>query len=212
MAHDVFKIPNLISLGRLLFLIPIWYFISLPDENAKYWALAVICVAVASDFLDGYLARRLNQETELGLILDPLSDKILVGAVVILLIVYRDFPIWLAGTVIVRDLLILSGGLYIKKKTGLIPPSILTGKYCFTSLGILLMSYVLRFDYGINIFFYLTLFLMVASFILYTRELFRIVRSGKVVSFRDKPIFKIGRITGIVIISIFYFGHLFGLY
>lgn len=212
MAHDVFKIPNLISLGRLLFLIPIWYFVSLPEDNARYWALAVILVAVVSDFFDGFLARKLNQKTELGLILDPLSDKILAGVVVVLLIVYRDFPIWLAVAVIVRDLLILSGGLYIKKKTGLIPPSILTGKYCFASLGILLMGYVLRFEYGINMFFYLTLFFMAASLILYIRELFRIVQSGRVVPFRDKFVYKIGRISSIVIISIFYFGRLFGLY
>lgn len=212
MSGDLFKIPNLISLGRVLFLIPIWYCLALPNENARYWALAVIGVAVVSDFLDGYLARKLNQKTELGLILDPLSDKILAAGVVFLLIGYRDFPIWLAGTIILRDLLILSGGLLIKKKTGIIPPSILTGKYCFASVGILLMSYVLKFDYGIRMFFYISMFFMVASFILYIREMVRILRSGQVVRFQDKPLFKTARITSIVIIAIFYFGRLLGMY
>ena len=178
MANDIFKIPNLISLGRLFLLIPVAYLLAQPDPVYRFYTLIVLTVAAVSDFLDGYLARRLNQKTELGLLLDPLSDKILAGVLVILLIIYREFPIWLAAVILTRDLLILAGGLVIKSKIGRTPPSNLSGKYCFAAIAVLLISYVILYAVGIWLMTICTLVLIVVSLMMYIRSFMIVIVAG----------------------------------
>ena len=71
-------------------------------------ALVIYLVAVLSDYADGYLARRLNVITRLGQFLDPLADKLLVGAALVSLIVFRGFPIWAAVVIAVREVAIVA--------------------------------------------------------------------------------------------------------
>lgn len=201
MAHDLFKIPNLISLGRLVFVIPAGYFLARPEPSARVWALVFLTVAALSDFLDGFLARRLNQQTRLGLILDPLSDKILAAAVVVLLLVYRDFPVWLAAVIIGRDLLIMIGGLLCRSKIHDIPASNLTGKYCFTAIAILLISHVIEFEFGIALFTALTLIYIFLSLVIYGRSLYMVIKERPVPVFRDRPVYKDLRISFNVAVS-----------
>jgi CDP-diacylglycerol--glycerol-3-phosphate 3-phosphatidyltransferase len=167
MIRDITKIPNLVTLSRLLFLIPIAWFISRPAPIAKAYTLICITLAAITDFLDGFLARRLNQKTNLGLLLDPLADKIMAAVVAVLLIVYRDFPVWVAAVVIGRDLLIAAAGLFLTRRIGHVPASNLTGKYSFAALAVLLISYILVFPFGIDLFLPLTLVLLAASLINY---------------------------------------------
>lgn len=209
MPRDILKIPNLISLGRLLLLIPTAYFLSQPEPIYRLYALGTLTIAAISDYLDGYLARKLNQKTDLGLILDPLSDKIMAGVLVILLIIYRAFPIWLAAVILGRDLLILSGGLAIKSKTGHVPASNLSGKYCFASIAMLLISYVIEFDFGIKLTLITTLALIALSLVLYIREFAIIIDGRPTPVFSDSPIFRFARKTATSILSIIYLYHLF---
>ncbi|MCA1839064.1 MAG: CDP-diacylglycerol--glycerol-3-phosphate 3-phosphatidyltransferase [Actinomycetota bacterium] len=73
-------------------------------DAATWTASAIFAVAAASDLLDGYLARRLDCVTELGQWLDPLADKLLVGAALIGLVALRGLPIWVAIVIGVREL------------------------------------------------------------------------------------------------------------
>ncbi|MCP4566725.1 MAG: CDP-alcohol phosphatidyltransferase family protein [FCB group bacterium] len=187
MTGDIFKIPNLISIGRLIFLIPAGYFLSQPGVNDRFYALACLTVAAATDYLDGYLARKLNQQTRLGLLLDPLCDKIMAGVLALLLIVYRDFPVWLAAVIIGRDLLIMVGGLALKSKVEGIPPSNLSGKYAFASVAVLLISHVILFDFGIIVFTGLALFFLTLSLFMYGRSLIIVLRGGEIPRFADRP-------------------------
>ncbi|MGH2812252.1 MAG: CDP-diacylglycerol--glycerol-3-phosphate 3-phosphatidyltransferase, partial [Actinomycetota bacterium] len=66
-------------------------------------ALAVFAVAALTDSLDGYLARRYERVTRLGQFLDPLADKLLVGAALFVLVALRDFPLWAAAVIVVRE-------------------------------------------------------------------------------------------------------------
>ena len=77
MAHALFKIPNLISLGRLMFVVSTAWFLAQPEPVARLYALIFLTLAAVSDFFDGFMARRLNQHTRLGLILDPLTENLL---------------------------------------------------------------------------------------------------------------------------------------
>lgn len=71
---------------------------------ASWAAVAIFAVASLSDLFDGYLARRFNSVTPLGEVLDPLADKILVGAALVLLVWYRAFPLWAALVIAVREI------------------------------------------------------------------------------------------------------------
>lgn len=79
-----------------------------------------LCVAGASDWLDGYIARNSNQQSVLGSILDPLADKILVAAVAVPLAVQGIIPGWLVCLMLTRDLGLVAGSLIMR--SGLEPP------------------------------------------------------------------------------------------
>lgn len=75
---------------------------------AGWTALAIYVVATFSDYLDGYLARRLDVITPTGQFLDPLADKLLVGAALVGLIAFKDFPVWAALVIAVREVAIVT--------------------------------------------------------------------------------------------------------
>jgi CDP-diacylglycerol--glycerol-3-phosphate 3-phosphatidyltransferase len=101
-------------------------------------------IAVATDALDGYFARKLNQITELGKILDPIADKVAIGVIASILTVQGRFPIWLFSAIIVRDLLILTGGIYLKNKYHLVLQSNWMGKWTVVSIALCLLLAVLN--------------------------------------------------------------------
>jgi len=75
------------------------------------WALALFWLAGFSDGVDGYLAKRFNWHTRLGALLDPIADKLLVAGLFITLAYTGDIPVWLATTVILRDVVIVAGAM-----------------------------------------------------------------------------------------------------
>lgn len=103
-SHPVLTIPNVISLARLA-LIPLFLYVLLgKDEPAiAGWVLFVIA---STDWIDGYLARRLDQVSELGKLLDPLADRIAVAVAVIFGWVADVLADWFALLIIVREALV----------------------------------------------------------------------------------------------------------
>ncbi len=99
----VWTIPNLLSGARLLG-VPLFLWLVLGPE-ADGWALVVLMVSGATDYADGYLARKLNQTTVLGQILDPVADRLYILAVVVGLALRDVIPWWLAISLPLRDLL-----------------------------------------------------------------------------------------------------------
>jgi CDP-diacylglycerol---glycerol-3-phosphate 3-phosphatidyltransferase len=71
-----------------------------------YWATAVFCVAMTTDWFDGRLARRHGRTSPLGSLLDPIADKVLVLAVMVMLVGLRVVPAWMVATIVVREVLI----------------------------------------------------------------------------------------------------------
>lgn len=115
---EFFYLSNLLSLSRIILLIPFIYLVRLDSAIAYYLFILVSAIIIITDALDGYFARKLNQVTELGIVLDPIADKIAMGVGMIVLIIYRDFPIPLVIFLIYRDLMIvLIGWLAMKKSS-----------------------------------------------------------------------------------------------
>jgi CDP-diacylglycerol--glycerol-3-phosphate 3-phosphatidyltransferase len=92
-----------------------------PDDYFRAMAASVFILAAAMDGLDGFLARRFNQRSRLGAILDPLADKGLVVTAIVVLALSnpsKDFPIWFPIAVISRDTILVVGFLVLSKRIG----------------------------------------------------------------------------------------------
>lgn len=118
LSKNTFTIPNIISLIRIILITPFVVFFL----NQDYITAAILLViSGVSDFLDGIIARKFHQESELGKILDPLADKLTLIAVGICLIFIEPFVLPLMIIMVLKDLLMLIGGSIVIKQ-GVIPP------------------------------------------------------------------------------------------
>ena len=140
----VISIPNILSISRL-FLLPA--ILLLLQARQTIPALALMLVSWLSDALDGYLARRLNQVTTVGKILDHLVDKIWVGTILVMLVATRGLPVYIAAAVIGRDLLIVLGSLLIADRRRFIVSSNAIGKVTGCSFALLMLTYVVDNGY-----------------------------------------------------------------
>src|SRR2546423_4892615 len=118
---------NKITILRILlipfFVVEVLYYIKEGNELHRLLAIISFAVAAICDGVDGYIARRYNQRSELGAILDPLADKLLlVSGIVVLSFDQRPYlemiPLWLTGTIIGRDILLLIGLVVIQITVG----------------------------------------------------------------------------------------------
>jgi len=98
------SLPNIITIARIL-LVPltVWFLIS----EAYFFGFLAFVAAGVSDGVDGYIARRYDQKTELGAYLDPLADKALLVSIYVTLGLQKDLPAWLVILVVSRDVLIV---------------------------------------------------------------------------------------------------------
>ena len=96
-------LPNLLSLLRLA-LVPVFLILIITDHSIT--AFLVLAVASITDWLDGYLARKLNQVTRIGALLDPAADRLYIFATLIGLAVTGAIPLWLPVVVVSRDVLL----------------------------------------------------------------------------------------------------------
>ncbi|MFI8633482.1 CDP-diacylglycerol--glycerol-3-phosphate 3-phosphatidyltransferase [Microbacterium sp. NPDC077663] len=101
------QLPNAITIVRIL-CAPVFVWMLLADGGAdgplRWGAAALFIVAIASDGIDGYLARRYDIVTDLGKLLDPIADKVLTGAAFVSLSVLGELPVWIVVLVLVREL------------------------------------------------------------------------------------------------------------
>jgi cardiolipin synthase (CMP-forming) len=101
----VWTVPNAISLARLAGVpVFLWLVLGLRTETGDWWAVALLIAAGLSDWLDGKIARALNQQTRLGQLLDPAADRLYIVATIIGLAVRAIIPWWLVIVLFAREL------------------------------------------------------------------------------------------------------------
>ena len=193
-ASEFLLVPNILSLSRILLTPLVGYLLARDDLLSVYLCVGVLVLAVATDALDGYAARRLGQQSPLGLYLDPIADKLFAAVLLILLVIYRDLPVWLAAVIVGRDLAILITGLLVVREHRITLPSNLTGQYAFFSIVMLLGFYVIRFDFGQTLATVATVSLVTASSFNYGRRFYAIMRGQPVPIFQDRPSYRWMRI------------------
>ncbi|MDH4201206.1 MAG: CDP-alcohol phosphatidyltransferase family protein [Spirochaetia bacterium] len=105
-SHRVFTIPNILSFSRIVLLIPVWFLIWTEQYINQYSfeTISIIIMMVATDYFDGYLARKLGQQTPLGQYLDPIADKITILGGMTLLYLKRGYPFWLFMYIVLREI------------------------------------------------------------------------------------------------------------
>jgi cardiolipin synthase (CMP-forming) len=116
----VLTIPNGISAARLAGVpVFLWLVLGPRTAAADYWAVALLIVAGMSDWLDGKLARALNQSSRLGQVLDPAADRLYIAATIVALAVRNIIPWWLVAVLAVRELTVGVALAGLKQRTGL---------------------------------------------------------------------------------------------
>jgi len=140
-------LPNFLSISRL-FLLPLILFFIATKQNVV--ALVLMIVSWITDALDGFIARRTNQVTNLGKLLDHLVDKIWVGTILVTLVLVKDLPIWIAGAVIIRDLLIVIGSSLAMQKKSVVYSSNIIGKITGFFFAMMMVGYLLDFSQSIR--------------------------------------------------------------
>jgi cardiolipin synthase (CMP-forming) len=138
----VLTAANILTGFRIALTLPFLYLIK---EGRFGLALLVFFVASFTDFADGYVARKFDQQSSLGRILDPLADKLLTTASFIVMALPREgfpsIPVWLAVAVVARDLIILLGSLVVYLATGFkeFKPTLLGKVNTFLELGLIVV-------------------------------------------------------------------------
>ena len=169
-------IPNLLSIFRILLIIPIAYYVW--HNNLKL-VLILIIIGIVTDYLDGIVARRFNQISEWGKILDPLADKLAIGTLLIVLHLKQEVPLWLVILVVGRDFLILVAGLFVAKKYRMITTSNFIGKCTANILTAMVIAYIFRIEILKTIFTLLAVLFVALSSLLYFINFIKIHFSRK---------------------------------
>jgi cardiolipin synthase (CMP-forming) len=107
-SSAVVTVPNILSAARIAS-IPIFCWLS-ANEDTRLWGILLFAVVVSTDWVDGYVARRTGQVTELGRILDPVADRLAIAAGLLTFAISGIFPFWAALLILVRDVAVLLGG------------------------------------------------------------------------------------------------------
>jgi len=106
LSKELKSVPNMLSILRLL-LVPVFLWLLIADQFLI--AFLVLMFASFTDWLDGFIARKFNQITSLGKVLDPSADRLFILATLIGLTVNEIIPTWLAIVIVARDMLLLIG-------------------------------------------------------------------------------------------------------
>jgi len=168
---EIYTSSNLLSFLRLLMAIPFWILIGcLNDPGIRYAVAGLAMIGAVTDVLDGYLARRNNEVTELGKIIDPLADKIVIGVIIIRLFMIGEIPAYYFYIILGRDLLIFIGGVFISKIIGRVLPSNMLGKITVLLIGFVVIFIFLevnRHSLYFEILYYSSIVLIYASLFAY---------------------------------------------
>jgi len=180
MNREFLTVPNLLSLTRIVLLIPFVAVMYAAIPHRELWALGILLLAGLTDRYDGILARRMHLESEWGRILDPLADKTGGCVVALVLVAQGSLPLWFLALVVLRDILIVSGGIRVKRRTGEVLPSNTAGKWAmgvvFGALCVALMQAPPPF---LELSLAASVIMLGVSFMQYLRRFFQVMRSSR---------------------------------
>ncbi|NMB26446.1 MAG: CDP-diacylglycerol--glycerol-3-phosphate 3-phosphatidyltransferase [Tissierellia bacterium] len=163
------NIPNILTVLRII-LVPVYlYLFYTTGEKHLFYAGAVFIIAGITDILDGYIARKYDQSTEIGAALDPLADKLMTFAVLVSFTSAKLIPSWILKILGLKEIVMITGGfiLYLFKDNQVLPSNKF-GKIATVSFYMAILSVVFKAPYiFIKILFVITVTLNLIAFINY---------------------------------------------
>jgi CDP-diacylglycerol--glycerol-3-phosphate 3-phosphatidyltransferase len=168
---------NSLSILRIVLAFPVAYYLWTDQITV---ALIIAFIAAWTDYFDGYFARKLNQITELGKILDPVADKIMLAGIASVLLLRNILPVWFVIALILRHVLIIIGGIYSRKKLNYVLPSNMLGKTTFCFLLLVILGIILKINYFDTIGLYIALLALIYSLTVYAIRMFRELKKVKI--------------------------------
>ncbi len=146
MRSGLLNLPNILTLGRIA-AIPVLVVLLFFDTRwAGFWAAAVFSAAAVTDWLDGWLARKWGVVTVLGKFLDPLADKLIVMAALIMLIPLGRVPAWAVFLILAREM-VVTGLRSIASSEGIVIAASDLGKYKTIFQMVAIIGLLLHYDY-----------------------------------------------------------------
>ncbi len=170
-------IPNALSVTRMLLAAPVAWLI-LADGSLR-WIFLLLAVMIASDWLDGRIARWSGNVSAWGKILDPLADKVAGAAIAASLVARGLLPAWFLMALVVRDALVLLGSSVLAHRTGTVEMSIWSGKVAAGAVTVTVLAALLRADEPVMRFCLLAATaLLIGSFAAYGVRYVRLMKRG----------------------------------
>ena len=170
------NIPNLLTLVRFL-LIPVFvYFFFSQNPYSLEIAVTVFVLSGITDTLDGYFARKLNQITRLGIVLDPLADKIMLITVLASVTISNNIPVWIIAVVVVKELLMIVGAFNLYNERDIVMPANIFGKVSTILSYMAILAVLFELPYNRTILYsyigvtILTLFNYLNNFLVFKRQ------------------------------------------
>ena len=176
-ANRFFTVSNLLSISRAFLAIPFAIVMLSDSPNATWWGISILALAALTDKLDGVFARKYHEVTVWGKILDPIADKIGMAIVAIVLVKLGLIPFWFVAGLILRDLLILAGGIYVKRSRGVVLQSNVLGKWTIGALALTMFAAMLRWTTVTDIFLWLSVTMLAGSLVLYGQRFIEVMSS-----------------------------------
>ncbi|HIJ80255.1 MAG TPA: CDP-diacylglycerol--glycerol-3-phosphate 3-phosphatidyltransferase [Desulfuromonadales bacterium] len=144
--NPIFNIPNILTMMRIAAIPLLAALLMSPSRSAGFWAAAVFALASITDWLDGYLARRMGIVTVFGKFLDPIADKLIVMAALIMILPFGRVPPWMVLVILGREI-IITGLRGIASSEGIIIPASDLGKFKTIFQIVAILGLTLHYDY-----------------------------------------------------------------
>ena len=178
-SGKLFTISNFISFSRIFIVIPVVYRHYINGYSVDAIIILLIGYGIISDYLDGFVARKTNTISEIGKMIDPISDKIAAGLLFIYTVVIGWIPFWFLWLFIARDILILIGSSFIKLRYGKVAMSTISGKISVNVISLYWISifFFRSASLAHTILLWASVAIMLFSFIMYLLR-YRIIMNG----------------------------------
>ena len=157
-------VSNVITLSRLVLLPFIVYFL-LVDQRIT--AFVIMLIALLTDAADGFFARTLHQESEIGKVLDPVCDKVSLIVILITLYIVNAIPLWGVIVIVARDVFILTGSYVLYRHKSVVFKSNLLGKITGVIFAALILAYTINLNRLGEALLYVSIPAILGSFAIY---------------------------------------------
>lgn len=143
---SIWNVPNILTLFRIASIPVLVVILQSPSKTAGFWAAAVFALASITDWLDGYIARRMGIVTVFGKFLDPIADKLIVMAALIMLLPHGRVPAWMVLVILGREI-IITGLRGIASTEGIVIAASELGKFKTIFQIVAILGLLLHYDY-----------------------------------------------------------------